>query len=101
MSHTHPHVSSIKMYLIVFGVLIAGTWLTYWVAFQDFGWLNTPLALGIAAIKATVVVLYFMHVKWQSRMTMLFAGAGFVWLLTLFAFTLQDYFTRSWLPVYD
>ncbi|MCE9593183.1 MAG: cytochrome C oxidase subunit IV family protein [Planctomycetes bacterium] len=100
MSGNQPHIAPIKLYLGVFATLIAGTWLTYWVALQDFGWLNTPLALLIAVVKATVVVLYFMHVRWQSKMTMVFAAAGFVWLLILFAFTLQDYFTRSWLPIY-
>jgi cytochrome c oxidase subunit 4 len=100
MSGKQPHIASLNLYFAVFGILIVGTWLTYWVALQDFGWLNTPLALTIACAKATVVVLYFMHVRWQSKVTMVYAAAGFLWLLILFAFTLQDYFTRSWLPLY-
>jgi cytochrome c oxidase subunit 4 len=100
MSGKQPHIASLKLYFIVFGILIVGTWLTFWVAQKDFGWLNTPLALTIACAKATVVVLYFMHVRWQSKVTMVYAAAGFLWLLILFAFTLQDYFTRSWLPLY-
>ncbi|MBI5431506.1 MAG: cytochrome C oxidase subunit IV family protein [Planctomycetes bacterium] len=101
MSSTHPHITPLKVYFLVFATLIAGTWLTYFVAYKDFGWLNTPVAMAIAIVKAGVVVLYFMHVKWQSRLTMMFAAGGFIWLFTLFAFTLQDYFTRSWMPLYQ
>jgi cytochrome c oxidase subunit 4 len=95
-----PHVIPLKLYFGVFGALVAGTWLTYWAALQDFGPLNTPIALAIAVTKATIVVLYFMHVRWSSKLTWVFACAGFLWLLILFAFVMSDYVSRAWLPVY-
>lgn len=97
----HPHIVPIRLYLAIFLALMAGTALTVWVAYQNLGWLNTPIALTIAVCKATLVVLYFMHVRWSSKLVWVFAAAGFLWLLLLFVFTFSDYMTRSWMPVYS
>jgi cytochrome c oxidase subunit 4 len=58
------------------------------------GWLNTPIALVIALVKATLIVLFFMHVRYASPLVRIFAAGGFVWLVILFALTFSDYFTR-------
>src|SRR5262245_59813251 len=96
MEHAHGHVyhPPITLYYKVFGALIVLTAITVVVAYQDFGVLNNIVALGIAGIKTTLVVLFFMHVKYESRITKLFAAAGFFWLAILMAFTLQDTETR-------
>jgi cytochrome c oxidase subunit 4 len=76
-----------------------GTALTVVAAFYDFpGPLNAVVALTIASIKATLVVLYFMHVRYSGRLVWLVIVAGLLWLAILFAITFSDYWTRTWLP---
>lgn len=101
-AHHHEgehHIVSIPAYLAVFGVLLVGTVLTVIVAYIDldhfFPGANTLVALAIAFFKMTCVVLIFMHVRWSSRLIWLTALAGFFWLAIMFAFTMQDYLTRS------
>lgn len=94
----HEHIG-IPGYLVVFGILVVGTVVTYLVALQDldgvlFSGANTLLALLIAFAKMTAVVLYFMHVRWQSKLIWLTAISGFFWMAIMFAFTMQDYLTR-------
>ncbi len=93
------HIVSIPLYLMVFGILLVGTLLTVLVAFVDldhiFPGANTLVALLIAFTKMTFVVLFFMHVKYSSKLIWLTAIAGFFWLAIMFAFTMQDYLTRS------
>ena len=86
------------MYYAVFAALIIGTALTVAVAFVDLGALNNVVMLAIAMTKATLVILYFMHVRWSSRLTWVVAASGFFWLLILFGLTMQDYLTRGWVP---
>ena len=100
-SHTQEHEAHIGIpgYLGVFGILVVGTILTYYVSLVDldgiFPGANTLVALLIAFTKMTFVVLYFMHVRWQSRLIWLTALSGFFWLAIMFAFTMQDYLTRG------
>ena len=93
------HVVSRKIYFIIFGALMLGTLITVWVANFDLGPWNAVVALTIAVVKATLVVLYFMHVRYSSKLTWVFVGAGIIWLIILFAFTLSDYMTRGWVPI--
>ena len=97
-AHGHGYHPPITLYYKVFGALIVLTAITIVVAFQDFGVFNNIVALGIAGIKTTLVVLFFMHVKYESRITKLFVAAGFFWLAILLAFTLQDTETRLYNP---
>jgi cytochrome c oxidase subunit 4 len=90
------HVAPKSMYYAVFAALMVGTALTVLVAFYDLGPLNNVLMLGIAMTKATLVILYFMHVRWATRLTWVVAASGFVWLLILFGITMTDYLTRGW-----
>jgi len=90
MSHVVPQ----KIYLLVFATLLLMTLVTVDVAFYNFGWLNIYLALVIATFKATIVVMYFMHVKFSPRLTWLFAIAGIFWMIILLVLMLSDYMTR-------
>jgi cytochrome c oxidase subunit 4 len=92
------HVVSVKLYAVIFGALIALTLITTGAAFIDLGaGLNTAAALVIAVFKALLVVLFFMHVRYSSRLTWVFVGAGFFWLLILIGGTMHDVLTRHWL----
>ncbi|HEY3138661.1 MAG TPA: cytochrome C oxidase subunit IV family protein [Blastocatellia bacterium] len=93
------HIVSPKVYFAVFTALAVFTVVTWSVAKLDLGFLNVVVALTIAVIKATLVVLYFMHVRWSSRLTWVFVCAGFFWLAIMVALTLSDYLTRGWLTV--
>jgi cytochrome c oxidase subunit 4 len=92
------HVVPIKIYVAIFLALMLLTALTVWVAFQDLGVLNNVAALGIATLKAALVVLYFMHVRYSSRVISLVVMTGFAWLAILLILTLSDYGSRGWLP---
>ncbi len=91
------HISSKKLYYTVFLTLIAMTLLTVFVARQDFGVMNTPIALAIAGFKATLVILFFMGVRYNTPLTKVVAASGFIWLIILFGITMGDYLTRSWI----
>jgi cytochrome c oxidase subunit IV len=91
------HVAPKSMYYMVFGALVVGTILTVAAAKVDMGPLNNVVMLAIAATKATLVILFFMHVRWSSRLTWVVAMAGFFWLLILFGITMGDYMTRGWI----
>ena len=94
----HEHIG-IPGYVGVFLVLVVGTILTYVTSLYDLDWIfagaNTLLALLIAFTKMSCVVLFFMHVRWSSKLIWLTAIAGFFWLAIMFAFTMQDYLTRG------
>ena len=90
------HVAPKSMYYAVFAALIVGTALTVGVAFVDLGAMNNVLMLGIASTKALLVILFFMHVRWSTRLTWVIAASGFVWLLILFGITMTDYLARGW-----
>ena len=91
------HVAPLKLYYSIFLALIVGTIVTVAVAFVDLGPLNNIVMLGIAITKALLVVLFFMHVRWSTRLTWVVAGAGFFWLLILFVLTMSDYMSRGWI----
>ena len=93
------HIVQPRIYLVIFLALMLGTGLTLFAAFYDFpGPLNAVIALTIAVIKATLVVLYFMHVRYSSRLIWLVIGSALFWLAIMFALTISDYWTRTWLP---
>jgi cytochrome c oxidase subunit 4 len=96
---TTGHVAPMWIYIVVYVGLIALTGATVGAAFVDLGPLNNVVALGIAAMKAGLVVLYFMHVRWSSRLIPLAIFAGVFWLFHLVAGSMTDYFTRGLLGV--
>jgi cytochrome c oxidase subunit 4 len=91
------HIVPKRIYYTIFGVLMLGTYLTVQMALVDLGAFNTIAALVIAVFKATLVVLFFMHVKYSSRLTWAVALGGVFWLGILLVLTMGDYLTRSWL----
>src|SRR5829696_2883905 len=93
--HSATQHVSLTTYLVVFAALMVLLIVTVAVAFYvHAGNLNLMIALVIATIKAALVVLFFMHVKYASRLTKIFVSAAFLWLAILFAITFSDYFTR-------
>ena len=94
------HIVYPRVYVGIFLILLAGTGLTVLAAFRDFpGPLNAVVALTIATIKATFVVLYFMHVRYSGRLVWLVIGYALFWLAIMFALTISDYSSRGWLPI--
>jgi cytochrome c oxidase subunit 4 len=89
------HVSPKSTYYAIFGALMIGTVITVAAAFVNLGVFNFPVAISIAITKATLVVLFFMHVKYSSRLTKLFVAMAFFFLITLFGLTLTDYLSRG------
>jgi cytochrome c oxidase subunit 4 len=94
------HIVQPRIYLFIFLALMMGTGLTVLAAFYDFpGPLNAVVALTIAVIKATLVILYFMHVRYSGRLIWLVIGSALFWLAIMFAITFSDYSSRGWLPI--
>ena len=94
------HIVYPRVYITIFLVLMVGTALTVLAAYQDFpGPLNAVVALTIAVVKATFVVLYFMHVRYSGRLIWLVIASALFWLAIMFALTISDYSSRAWLPL--
>ncbi len=93
--HGDVHVSPNSTYFGVFFALCVLTVVTAWVAFYDFGPFNDLVALGIAFTKASLVVLFFMHVKYSGRLVKLIVIASLVWLGIMFGLTIIDYVSRE------
>ena len=90
------HVSPKSTYYAIFGALMVLTAVTVGVAFIPLGVANFPVAITIALTKATLVVLFFMHVKYSSRLTKMVVGMAFFFLGILLFLTLTDYLSRGW-----
>jgi cytochrome c oxidase subunit 4 len=88
------HIVSPVVYIVIFVSLMLGTTVTIWAAFQNFGKFNIVIALAIATIKATLVVLYFMHARYSPKRTQLVIVCAVFWLAIMLALTLADYDTR-------
>ena len=90
------HIVSPKIYVVIWLILLVFTGLTVFAAFQNFGILNPIIALTIAVTKATLVFLFFMHVKYSPKMIALVIGSGLFFLSLLLVLTCADYISRSW-----
>jgi cytochrome c oxidase subunit 4 len=90
------HHAARRTYYVIFAILLFCTYLTWQVAYFDLGPFNTVAALGIAVFKATLVVLFFMHVKDSSRLTWTVALGSIFWFGILITLTMTDYLTRVW-----
>jgi cytochrome c oxidase subunit 4 len=96
---SHPIVS-VRVYFAVFTALVAFTLMTVAVAYIDLSFMNTVVALTIAAVKAVLVLLFFMHLRYSSRLTWAFAMTGLVWLVLIIGLTMGDVVSRGWLTPY-
>ena len=94
--HAEHHIVTPFQYLLVFGTLLVGTAITVGAAYVDLKVFNPIIALAIACFKAVVVILFFMHVKFQSRLIKMTVGAGFFTFMVLITMTLSDYISRAW-----
>ena len=92
-------VVPVRTYVTVFAGLLICTLLTVFVAKQDFGFLNTAVALTIACFKATLVIWFFMGVRYNTPLTKVAVVSGFAWVLILFGLGMSDYLSRAWLGV--
>ena len=92
----HHHVVSPIVYLTIVGILLVMTGLTVAASYVEMGVFNPIVALAIAAFKMILVVLFFMHVKYSTKLTKLTVGAGLFTFLVLVGMTLSDYMTRAW-----
>ncbi len=89
------HIVSPRIYTVIFLTLMAGTGITVWAAFQNFGRFNIIIALAIATFKATLVVLYFMHARYSPGRTQMVIVCALFWLAIMLSMTLSDYRTRG------
>jgi cytochrome c oxidase subunit IV len=90
--HAHP---TPKLYLLIFALLAFFTCATWAIAFLDLGRFNPIIALAIACTKAVLVILFFMHVRYSDKLTMITVTAGFFWLMILITLSLSDYLSRT------
>ncbi len=98
-THDEHHVVPVSIYIGVFLALIVLTVVTAWVATVDLGPFNFAVAIGIALFKASLVILYFMHVKYSDRLTKMVIGTGLFTLVLLLFITMTDLWTRTWMGV--
>jgi cytochrome c oxidase subunit 4 len=92
------HIVPVRIYVVIFATLVVLTGVTTAVAYVNLGPMNVVVMLVIAFVKATLVILYFMHVRFTSRLTQIAAVSGFAWLVILIGLTMSDVLTRSIVP---
>jgi cytochrome c oxidase subunit 4 len=90
------HIVGPGVYLVILFALLLGTALTVWASYVDLGLWNPVIALAIATTKAVLVVLFFMHVWYSSKLTKLTVFAGIFTFMILISMTLADYISRAW-----
>ena len=98
-SHGAGHISPISLYVTIFMALMVLTGVTVAAAFVNLGQFNFLVAMIIAAFKASLVIWYFMHVKYQSRLTKLTLATGLFFLAILLGMMLIDYTSRNFTPM--
>ena len=108
MAEQKEHLLAVRTYVMVLAALMGLLVMTVAAAFINIdhctsahglgsGW-NTAIALTIAIIKGLLILLFFMHVRYGTRLTWAFSAAGFVWLMIMLSLTMTDYFSRNHPP---
>jgi cytochrome c oxidase subunit 4 len=95
-THHSEHIVSPKVYGVIFASLLVLTGLTTAASYVEMYVFNAVVALGIACLKAVLVILFFMHVKYSSRLTKLTVAAGFFTFIVLITMSMTDYISRAW-----
>jgi cytochrome c oxidase subunit 4 len=90
------HVSPIGLYVGIWATLMICTGLTVYAASVELGIFNIVVALLIATIKGTLVVLFFMHLRYSTKLTMVTVVAALFFLFIMFSLSMTDYLTRGW-----
>jgi cytochrome c oxidase subunit 4 len=93
----YTHIVPAKLYVAIWAALMIFTLITVLASFAELGPFNIVIALLIATIKGTLVVLFFMHLRYSPKLTMVAVIASVFWLGIMFALTMTDYLSRSWL----
>ncbi len=96
MTEQVHHGPSLKTFFLIWGALLVLTATTVGVSYLELGVLNPVVALVIATIKALLVILFFMEVRYSSKMTMMVVVSGVFFLMLLLGLTLSDYLSRGW-----
>ena len=96
-SASGEHIVSPKLYVGIFLFLMVMTFITVMASFIDLGWANPVIALVIATMKATTVILFFMHVKYSPRITQIVIISALFFLALLLGLTMTDYLSRGWM----
>ena len=96
---SHQHVMPVRTNVIVFGVLLLLLVATLGAAKLPLGGWHVPIAMAIATAKAVLIVLFFMHVLYSHKLTMIVSVASFLWLAIMVVLTLNDYLTRGLLDI--
>ena len=94
--HAQHHIVTPLQYIFVYVTLLIFTGITVFAAYLDLHWANPVIALAIACFKAVVVILFFMHAAYQSRLIKMTIASGFFMFLVLIAMTMTDYISRAW-----
>ena len=90
------HIVPRSTYFVIFAALLVGTAVTVFAATIDFGPMNDLIAMTIAVTKMSLVLLYFMHVRYSSRLIWVIVASMFFWLVIMLLLTLADYGSRDW-----
>src|SRR5262249_57433987 len=91
------HIIPSKIYYVIWAILMIGTAITVFAASVELGIFNIVVALLIATIKGTLVVLFFMHLRYSTKLTMVTVIAAIFFLIIMFSLSMTDYLTRGWL----
>jgi cytochrome c oxidase subunit IV len=95
-THHAEHIVGPRIYGMIFGALLVCTALTVFASYLELGIFNPIVAIAIACFKAVLVILFFMHVKYSSRLTKLTVAAGFFTFIVLITMSMTDYISRAW-----
>jgi cytochrome c oxidase subunit 4 len=95
-THTPFRIVSPKLYLVIAGCLLVLTAATTAISYVELGVFNAVVAIAIACMKASLVVLFFMHIKYSSKLTKLTVASGLFTFLVLITMTMTDYISRAW-----
>jgi cytochrome c oxidase subunit 4 len=95
--HGH-HIVQPKTYAVILLALFLLTGITVSVAFVNIGPFNDLVAMSVACTKTLLVVLFFMHLRYSSKLTQLVAGAAFLWFAIMIVLLLSDFWSRNWIP---
>jgi cytochrome c oxidase subunit 4 len=94
--HGEHHIVGPRTYLLVYITLLVFTGITVAAAFVNLGIFNPIIALAIASLKGVIVILFFMHVFFQTKLIKMTVAAGFFTFMILITMTLSDYISRAW-----
>jgi cytochrome c oxidase subunit 4 len=92
----YTHVVPASLYIGIWATLMVFTLITVLASFAELGPFNIVIALLIATIKGTLVVLFFMHLRYSPKLTMAAVIAAIFWLFIMFSLTMTDYLSRAW-----